>query len=99
MAFQNVTLKVANMRKEQEFTVYPNGTSQTHILLQSDKRVARLNKETGEFEITKNNYNYPIFGMLQVDSVKVEISEELKQEIKRAYHALSNGKDGVVRIL
>jgi hypothetical protein len=99
MKNKDITLKVANMRKPQEFTVYPNGTSEKYIMLQSDKRCAMLDKETNKFIITTKNYNYPMFAMLQHDRVLVELSSEQIEEIKRSYNALSNGSNGIVRIV
>jgi hypothetical protein len=94
-----ITLKVANMRKEQQFIVYPNGTSREYIILQSDKRIARLNKTTGELQITKKNYNYPMFAMLAIDNVTVQLDNAKIEEIKREYNAMSNGQNGIVQVL
>lgn len=98
MNFQNVTLKVGNMRKEQEFTIYPNGTSPDYILIQSDKRMAILMKESGKFFITKKNYNYPTSVHLQIDRMEVELSNEDKEAIRRGYNAMSNGKNGIIKL-
>ncbi len=44
----DIRLKFGNMRKEQDFTIYPFKSTDTHILIQSDKAIARINPTTGE---------------------------------------------------
>lgn len=99
MNIQSIELKVANMRKPQRFVIYPNGTSDKYIILQSDKRMAALNKHSNDFYITSKSYNYPTFAHLQMDRVKAELTSARIEEIRRKYSAMSNGSNGMIRIL
>jgi hypothetical protein len=99
MSFKSVKLKVGSMRKEQNFAIYPNGTSDKYILLQSDKRMAVLIKDTGRFFITSKNYNYPNSAHLNVDRIEIDLSNEIKEEIRRNYSSSSNGKNGMIMLI
>lgn len=95
MNIKSVAMKIGKMRKPQNFVIYPNGTSDTHIVVQSDKCIGRLDKKTGEFQLsTSGQY----FIHLQ-DAVTVDIPGELKEEIRRKYNAASNGNNGQITIL
>ena len=49
MAFQHVNGKIGNMRKSQEWVVYPlNSADQTTRTIQSDNRIARVDLTTGK---------------------------------------------------
>lgn len=50
----DLTLKVKTMRKAQEFCVYPFSAGQTTIHIQSDKRWADIDLNTGIVEMTSN---------------------------------------------
>lgn len=50
----NILLKVANMRDEQSFVLYPY-TGGDHLLLQSSKRMIELNLRNGWFRINSRN--------------------------------------------
>jgi len=57
MKTKSYKLKLANMRTEQEFVLYPyNGGD--YISIQSDKRFAQLNLRTGRGIIDGKNRNY-----------------------------------------
>lgn len=98
MAIQSVNIKIGSMRKEQSFSIYPNGTSKTHILVQSNNRIGQLNKETGVFELTPAIKGHPGFHALMWAKVE-QIPQALKEEIKRKYSSMSNGVNGQIRIL
>jgi len=95
---KDITLKVGNMRKPQDFTVYPNGTSEKYIVIQSEKRIAILNKENNRFFINSKNHNYPMFTTLQYDRMEIELTSEQIEEIKRTYASMSNGSNGVISL-
>ncbi len=59
--FSSIVLKLANMRGEQDFTIYPYKGGDT-ITIQSDKRFARLNLRTGEGVINKKNEQNGAYG-------------------------------------
>lgn len=51
--FRHVTGKLANMRKPQEFTICPVSSDSPHIVtIQSDKRIARFDRETGKVMVS-----------------------------------------------
>jgi hypothetical protein len=52
MQFKSLNLKVANMRAEQEFTLYPYAGGEI-VHLQSDKRWVELNLKSGEGKVSK----------------------------------------------
>lgn len=57
----HITLKFGNMRgAEQRFTIYPYNGGDT-ILIQSDKRIARINLKTGSTTLSKQVQNGAYF--------------------------------------
>lgn len=89
------TFKVANMAKEQEFSLYPYGGGDT-ILLQSDKRFARVNLRTGHGIINGTNKNYANSITLLMNPVKFTLPESIKIEIQ-SFLWNNNGKDGNIQ--
>lgn len=51
--FQSVTGKFKGMRKEVEWTVYPHDKGATEHIIQSSKRIARVNLDTGKAILSK----------------------------------------------
>lgn len=86
-------MKVANMKIEQGFTLYPyNG--EDSIILQSDKRICRVNLVTGKGVINATNCNYPNFQKLNIKSLAFDIPTEIRKRVLT--HLLENdGKDEV----
>jgi hypothetical protein len=87
-----VTLQVANMRKPQEFILYPYDGGDT-INLQSDKRFAQVNLRTGKGIINRQNKDYANSITLMMTPVPFELPEAVKTEIQ-GYLWRNNGKDG-----
>jgi hypothetical protein len=52
-------LKLTKWRKSQDFIVYPMAESAATILIQSDKRWAEINPETGEMWMTNGKGGHP----------------------------------------
>lgn len=49
MAFRNITCKLGNMRKAQEWVLYPQSADSLHsITIQCDNRIARVDLNTGK---------------------------------------------------
>jgi hypothetical protein len=101
MKFINITLKVANMRKEQEFTVYPTTKGDPHIYLQSDKRFMRIIKTNGVGIINGKNQNYANSIALSLDPVPFTLSPE---DLKRVHKAIDDvqgltNKDGSITLI
>lgn len=92
MNTKQVTFKVANMRKEQEFILYPYSGDDT-IYLQSDKRFARVNLRTGEGIIDSKNHNYPNSVTLAISNLPFQLPEDIKTDLQ-GYLWHNNGKDG-----
>ena len=89
---KDLTFKVANMKKEQEFTLYPyNGGD--YIYLQSSKRFSRFNLRTGEGFINATNRNYANSIHLQMEPLKCQLPEDIKIKIQ-AFLWHNEGKDG-----
>jgi hypothetical protein len=84
--------KVANMAKEQEFSLYPYDGGDT-ILLQSDKRFAQVNLRTGDGIINGSNKNYANSIALLMNPVKFILPEPIKIQIQE-FLWNNNGKDG-----
>lgn len=86
------TLKVANMKKEQSFILYPY-TGGDVIQLQSDKRFAQVNLRTGEGYINGQNCNYANSISLYCNPVKFQLPEDIKIQIQ-SYLWHNEGKEG-----
>lgn len=50
--------KFGNMRKAQDFIVYPKDESGPFVTVQSDQRFGRLNLDTGELILSENRRQY-----------------------------------------
>lgn len=61
MSHQTITAKFGNMRKAQEFTVYPHTADDQSWKLQSDRRCVVLRKKNGKGYMSPS-MNYPQFG-------------------------------------
>lgn len=55
----NITLKFGNMRKAQNFTVYPFKKDDKTIIVQSDKAIAQINPATGEMLYNTKGCYFP----------------------------------------
>ncbi len=75
------TLKVANMKKEQSFILYPYDGGD-YIYLQSPKRFARVNLRSGIGLIDGKNRNYSNSVTLAMCPLPFKLSEEMKTEIQ-----------------
>lgn len=53
MAIKTISLKIGNMRKAQEFVVYPH-TDGAYLKIQSDDCIAVVDPKTGECRWTRN---------------------------------------------
>lgn len=88
-------MKVANMRKEQSFTLYPY-TGGDEIFLQSDSRWIEANLRSGEAKILASNQNYPNrWSMMAKGHIAFKLPEETLKEIQSfLWH--NEGKDGKI---
>jgi hypothetical protein len=71
MGTMSFDMKIKGMRKSQEFVVYPisSESKNSEITIQSDKRIARLNLETGKGRISENHRNGAFFVHFSFDKL------------------------------
>ena len=80
-------MKAPNMRKPQEFIVYPMHEKSDKILIQSDKRWAEICVNSGAVEMTNGTGGHPNSWLLQLQKItgkaqKFTISEIDLQTLK-----------------
>lgn len=81
--FKTVELKLGNMRKSAEFVVYPtrsDGGVQSNFIVQSDKRIARINKTTGA-GVLSNGKGHPGFHALLFNTIPITVSAEILKQL------------------
>lgn len=88
----NYNFKVANMMKDQSFTLYPYDGGD-YIYLQSDKRFCRVNLRSGIGIINAKNENYANSIKMQMNPVPFTLPEDIKLKIQ-GYLWHNEGKDG-----
>lgn len=89
MAAKRFFMKVANMRKEQDFILYPyNGDDK--ICIQSDGRFAIVSLSTGRGIIDSKNHNYPNSITLTRSNISFEMPENILNDIKE-YLKINSG--------
>jgi hypothetical protein len=88
----HILLKVANMRAEQNFILYPyNGGEE--IYLQSSKRFIIVNLRTGKCVINAKNETYANSTKLWANPLPFDMPEEALASIKKFLWE-NDGKDG-----
>lgn len=97
---QSITAKLGNMRKAAEFTLYP-GDDPTAIIIQSDKRIAQINVETGEGVLSSGMGGHPGFHALSkfLGATEITVSKELCEELKSKQAEYEIQPGGGIRIL
>ncbi len=55
----SITLKFGNMRKAQDFTIYPFKEGDKEIIVQSDKAIAQINPTDGEMTYNTKGCYFP----------------------------------------
>ena len=91
--FSSIVLKLANMRAEQSFTIYPYKGGD-EIQIQSGKRIARINLRTGEGAINpKNEQGGAYFHHLAFSAIPCKLPAEALTSLQSLlWH--NEGKDG-----
>lgn len=87
MAIKHVTCKLGNMRKPQEWVVYPkNSPDQDYATIQSNNRICRFNLATGEGLLSQPKSS-PHFAMLHplMKPTKVVVPSEIVEQVKAAF--------------
>jgi hypothetical protein len=96
MRAKHVNLKIGR-NKERDFILYPYKEEDKAIMIQSDKSLGILHKETRKFIFTnKGSYSHH----LQMYGVETELDESIKDEIFRLYNESKSylNSDGTISI-
>jgi hypothetical protein len=89
--FHDVTAKLGNMRKTQEWTVYPIDDGATDVVIQCDQRIAKIDLKTGKGLLSSGKGGHQGFMMLSsiMGAKEIDAPAELLEELRRLakYHA------------
>jgi hypothetical protein len=83
--FLKITAKLGNMKKAQEFVVCPVSNTAPHeVTIQSDKRIARVNLNTGKAMLSSGKGGHQGFMQLSpaLGAVEVDVTPELIEQLK-----------------
>lgn len=82
---KSVMAKLGNMRRAQDFTVYPNQDN-NQIVIQSDKRIAAFDKFTGQGLLSDGKGGHQGFIKLSpvLGAKEITVSQEFIQECLKA---------------
>lgn len=94
---KNIDLKIGR-NKERDFILYPYKETDKNIMIQSDKSIGILNKETRKFIFTNKGC---YFHDLQISGKETELAEEIKDQIFELYNESKKllNSDGTVTIM
>jgi hypothetical protein len=92
---KDYSIKVGNMAKAQEFTLYPYKGGDT-IDLQSDKRWITANLHTGEGRINNKNVNHPTSYHLFNNPIAIKLPEDILKQIQ-AFLWHNDGQQGELK--
>ena len=83
--FNEITAKLGNMKKAQEFVVYPFKKGAAELIIQSDKRIAQVNLETGKTILSDGKGEHPGFVKLSsfFGAVEVDTPPELLEWLRK----------------
>ncbi len=102
MNVRRISLKLGNMRKAQDFIVYPKSRDEgSKILIQSDKRIAQIDTETGEGRLSTGKGGHQGFMMLNdmFNPIHIKVGEDIINEITGAQPKSGDTMGGgIVRI-
>lgn len=79
---KNIKLKIGNMRKEEDFILYPYDGGD-NIMIQSDKRFCIINLKTGLGKMNKTGCNYPNTMKVIQNPMQCELPKNIKIEIQK----------------
>ena len=95
---KHYNLKVANMRNEQSFILYPYSGGD-YIYLQSDKRFSRINLRSGVGVIDGKNRNYSNSVTLAMCPLPFQLPEAVKIDIQAYLWGHSGLQEAVKGVL
>lgn len=100
--FKSVVVKLGNMRKEADFVICPpSGGEPDQVIIQSDKRIAVIDLNTGNGRLSDGKGGHPGFHKLSpsLGAMKITVPKELCDEIRQKRDAIPVRSDGSVVIL
>lgn len=79
-----VTGKLGNMRKPVEWVVYPRASDKRVAIIQSDKRIAAVNLDTGDTVLSDGKGGHPSFQKLgeQLGATKCICPSDLLEQLR-----------------
>jgi|SRR5688572_1104794 len=88
---KEITFKLPGMNKPQEFVIYPLAKDATEAIIQSDKRIARINLETGKGVLSKSKVNNGFMHLNKMfGAYDIELTKDQLMELKLT--AIGNGE-------
>jgi len=81
---KRISLKLGNMRKAAEFIVYPHKHGDTELMIQSDKRIAKINLTTGKGVLSSGKDSHPGFHCLLpfFNPLPIEVDAAVIEQLK-----------------
>jgi len=82
--FKHVTLKLANMRKAKDWTIYPLKIDSIEATIQSDDRICRFNLDTGAGMVSSAHAGGSRFHHLDASlgATPVVLPKEVRDQVK-----------------
>lgn len=102
MGTTSFNMKMPNMRKEQNFIVYPmqKGDDTNAILIQSDTRIGRLSLETGKGVMSQSHQGGAYSNHLVMDKLDdFEVSTNEMELLKEHIRSTASAKAGLSGIM
>lgn len=85
MGFKNIVCKLGNMRKEADWTLYPQKADKLdEVIIQCDKRIASVNLTTGKAMLSSGKGGHNGFMHLSpaLGAVEVDVPADVLQTLK-----------------
>lgn len=100
MGFKNITCKLGNMRKEADWTLYPQQTDKPNeVMIQCDKRIANISLDTGKAMLSDGKGGHQGFAKLMplLGAKEVVVPDEIIAQLRQ----LLGGEPqvGIIRVL
>lgn len=95
--FKSITCKLGNMRKATRFTLCPQSeTALNEVIIQSDRRIARIDLNTGKAILSSGKASHPGFIELLAirGAVTVDVPADVLAELNRLTATNTKG-DGI----
>lgn len=81
--FHSVTCKLGNMKKAQEWTIYKREENSPEVMIQCDKRIAKINVETRQAMLSTKGSSF--MHLLEfMGAIKIEVPQDTIDKILAA---------------